>query len=104
MSGKLTNFNVFRNLGEDFVGREAQLHEIRKQFSGASSRKPRVLIVHGPAGQGKSQIALEFCRQSQKTYRATFWLNATTCDSEEMLVMIPFTTKKDLAHTRVWAK
>ena len=78
ISGKLTNFDVFRNLGEDFVGREAELLEIRKQFSGASSKKPRVLVVHGPAGQGKSQLALEFCRQSQKMYRAIFWVNASS--------------------------
>lgn len=79
MSVKLTNFDVFRNLGEDFVRRKARLHEIHKHFSSAlKKRKPRVLTVHGLAGHGKSQLALEFCRQSQRTYRAIFWVNASS--------------------------
>jgi hypothetical protein len=39
--------------------------------------------MHALGGQGKSQIALEYCRRSRETYRGIFWINAS---SEAMVV------------------
>ena len=77
-SGNLTNFDNFKNLGEDYIGRESQLKEIHSYFSKKSNGKPRILIIRAIGGQGKTQMALEYCRQSQKKYRGIFWLNATS--------------------------
>jgi ATP/maltotriose-dependent transcriptional regulator MalT len=77
-AGKLGSFDNFKNLGEDFIGRKNELAEIRSYFSKKPNRMPRVLIIHALAGQGKTQIALEYCRQSQEIYGGIFWLNATS--------------------------
>jgi hypothetical protein len=77
-SGKLENFDSFKSLGQDFIGRKNELAEIRSYFSAKSNGVPRVLIIHALAGQGKTQIALEYCRQSQAIYRGIFWINATS--------------------------
>src|SRR5438477_42008 len=77
-SGKLENFDNFKNLGKDFIRRENQLADIRSYFSAKSNGMPRVLIIHALTGQGKTQIALEYCRESQVIYRGIFWLNATS--------------------------
>jgi hypothetical protein len=77
-SGKLGNFDNFNNLGEDFIGRKKELAEIQTYFSAKSNGTPRVLIIHALAGQGKTQLALEYCRQSQAIYGGIFWLNASS--------------------------
>ena len=77
-AGKLGAFDHFKNLGEDFIGRKKELAEIQSYFSEKSNRMPRVLIIQALAGQGKTQIALEYCRQSQEIYGGIFWLNATS--------------------------
>lgn len=38
----------------------------------------RVLILQAMGGQGKSQIALEYCRQQRCTYAKIFWINASS--------------------------
>ena len=43
---------------------------------------PRIAVLQGMGGQGKSQIALEYChRKRDITYSAIFWIDATTEDS-----------------------
>lgn len=61
-----------------FVGREDELGQILACFSARSDRSPRVMILDGVGGQGKSQIALEYCRRSRQTYRGIFWINANS--------------------------
>src|SRR6266480_2084392 len=69
-------FLISRERVKDFVGREMQLRQILSHFSADSTRERPYLILHALGGQGKSQIALEYCRQSRKTYRGIFWVNA----------------------------
>ena len=40
-------------------------------------------MLHALGGQGKSQIALEFCRRSKKTFRGIFWINASSRTTAE---------------------
>jgi Cdc6-like AAA superfamily ATPase len=66
-----------------FRGRQEQLNRIEEYFSNDAADECRVLILQGMGGQGKSQIALECCRQWRSRYAETFWLNAS---SEKMAV------------------
>ena len=62
------------------VGREDILQRLDKAFSAGSG--PRLAVLQGMGGQGKSQIALEYCHRKKATlYSATFWVDATTVES-----------------------
>jgi Cdc6-like AAA superfamily ATPase len=63
---------------QNFVGRETQLRAILSHFSAESDRQPRILILYGLGGLGKTQIALEYCRRSREAYRGVFWINASS--------------------------
>lgn len=43
-----------------------------------ATTKPPVLVLQAMGGQGKSQIALEYCRSSRSRFRAIFWIDATS--------------------------
>ena len=60
----------------NFVGRKTELQRIPSYFSISQTTQPPCLIQHALGGQGKSQIALEYCRRSRETYRGIFWINA----------------------------
>jgi hypothetical protein len=62
----------------NFVGREDELGQILACFSVRSHQSPHVMILHALGGQGKSQIALEYCRRARQTYRGIFWINANS--------------------------
>jgi tetratricopeptide (TPR) repeat protein len=65
----------------DFMGREDVLGRIRRGFSSGST--PRVVVIRGPGGQGKSQVALEHCHRAKADIvRAIFWVDAV---NENML-------------------
>jgi hypothetical protein len=42
------------------------------------SDRPRILILHALGGQGKSQIALEYCRRVKTAYTGIFWINGSS--------------------------
>jgi hypothetical protein len=63
---------------KDFIGRENELLRISSYFSAEGDFQPRKLILQALGGQGKSQIALEYCQQSRSTYRGIFWVNAAS--------------------------
>ncbi|CAD6446186.1 c0661188-b94c-4c28-a59a-103b5f97c816 [Sclerotinia trifoliorum] len=68
-----------------FIGREDILGQIEKGLS--SESQPRVVVLHGLGGQGKTQIALEYCHRARKNnIRKIFWVDATSAN----------TIKKDL--------
>ena len=60
-----------------FKGREDILSRIDEAFS--IGRGPRIAVLQGMGGQGKSQIALEYChRKRNNPYTAIFWVDATS--------------------------
>ncbi|KAL9065770.1 MAG: hypothetical protein Q9161_007995 [Pseudevernia consocians] len=73
-----SHFLVPRERVKDFIGRESLLHKIRVHFSSNETGPPSCLILHALGGQGKSQIALEYCRKWRKTYRGIFWVDANS--------------------------
>lgn len=73
---------VPRQRVKHFVGRKAQLLKISSQFAtGQEKNRPQVLILHALGGQGKSQIAIEYCQSSREEYAGIFWVNANSEDS-----------------------
>ena len=54
------------------------LDSIRSHFLSNQTGPPPCVILHALGGQGKSQIALEYCRKWRETYRGVFWINANS--------------------------
>jgi DNA-binding CsgD family transcriptional regulator len=48
---------------EPFVGRGAELAALRAEFSAAASGRPRLVLVEGDAGIGKSSLLVRFCAE-----------------------------------------
>ncbi|KAL9118732.1 MAG: hypothetical protein Q9187_004722 [Circinaria calcarea] len=70
-------FEVPNRLTRSFVGREDILARIDETFS--SRPGPCIAVLQGMGGQGKSQVALEYCRRKRDgPYSAIFWVDATT--------------------------
>ena len=65
----------------NFVGRQEQLEGIESFFlrrQKIKSTQAHILILHALGGQGKSQIALEYCQRSREVYRGIFWIPASS--------------------------
>lgn len=60
-----------------FIGREEQLSQIAAFFQN-DTKRPRMLVLHALGGQGKTQIALEYCHQARGTYSGIFWINSNS--------------------------
>ena len=70
-------FEIPNRRVDGFVGREEEIQKIDKALSDGSS--PRYAVLQGMGGQGKSQVALEYChRKRNSPYSAIFWVDATT--------------------------
>ena len=64
---------------DGFVGREDILQRVDKALSESDGSGPRYAVLQGIGGQGKSQVALEYCRRKKENpYSAIFWVDATT--------------------------
>lgn len=62
-----------------FVPRTHPQKEIRKYLQAPRTTiMPTIIVLLGIGGCGKSQLALEYCQQSEKnkSYHAIFWINA----------------------------
>jgi len=51
---------------------------MEEKFRSYGSKTPRVVVLCGMGGQGKSQLALEYCHREETTYRGLFWINASS--------------------------
>ncbi|KIX06815.1 uncharacterized protein Z518_04791 [Rhinocladiella mackenziei CBS 650.93] len=69
--------NIPKLLVKDFVGRKAELQDIEEHFTSRVPDGPRIIIISALGGQGKSQIALEYCRRMKPVYKGLFWVNAS---------------------------
>ncbi|MEU7866398.1 FxSxx-COOH system tetratricopeptide repeat protein, partial [Dactylosporangium sp. NPDC049140] len=58
-----------------FVGRETELEHVRQQLT-AAQIDPAVVVVYGPGGIGKSQIAMEYACRYADHYDLVWWLPA----------------------------
>ena len=71
-------FVVPRKRVKDFIGRESLLQNIRSHFDSNETGSPLNLVLYALGGQGKSQIALEYCRRWRDMYRGVFWIDANS--------------------------
>ncbi|KAI9707067.1 MAG: hypothetical protein M1836_000027 [Candelina mexicana] len=64
----------------EFIGREDALSDMEHLYNTASVSRPITLVLKGMGGQGKTQLALEFCRRAHETNRISsiFWVDATS--------------------------
>lgn len=60
-----------------FTGREQILDEIERRLSGSPEA---LLVLHGPIGAGKTQVAAEYARQHHVAYAITWWVSAGTAE------------------------
>lgn len=64
------------------VPRHKLLRTIDRRFAeyAESYIGPRIVILHGMGGQGKSRLALDFCYQASKTseFQSILWMDATS--------------------------
>lgn len=63
----------------EFVGREAQIEELRNSLLPGLPAVP--VVLQGPLGVGKSQVALEFTYRFAADYDVVWWINAATVSS-----------------------
>ena len=62
-----------------FVGRETLYTRLQMLFDSATTTStPLVVVLIGMGGAGKTQLALEYCRRMKGSFRAIFWLNASS--------------------------
>ena len=61
----------------EFIGREDILNRVHEGLS--SGPAPRIVVLRGMGGQGKTQIALEYCHRAKtKQFPTIFWVDATS--------------------------
>ncbi|KAH0541470.1 hypothetical protein FGG08_004080 [Glutinoglossum americanum] len=70
-------FDVPTQRVSHFVSRSQIQDRIRSTIA-ASMLNPSVVVLTGVGGQGKTQLSLEFCRQSISDYRVIFWIDASS--------------------------
>ena len=87
------------------MGRKTILDELDHKFRDRSdiTDSPVTVVVHGLGGQGKTQLALEYCRRSRESHRFNniVWIRAgswsAVLNSFELLApkMVPNLKTKD---------
>ena len=77
-SNQNSHFMVPRKRVKNFIGRESLLENIRSRFSSNETGSPLNQVLYALGGQGKSQIALEYCRRWRGIYRGVFWIDANS--------------------------
>ncbi len=65
---------------DSFVARDAEVTRLAQIILSGSvdQMRRKVCILHGLGGVGKTQLAVEFVRQHQRSYSAVFWIDGLT--------------------------
>ena len=75
--GGCSYYDVPTRLARPFHGREDVLAQVYQCLTGDSNS--RVVVIQAMGGQGKSQVALEYCRRKQKDgFSAIFWIDTSS--------------------------
>ena len=67
-------WNVPHNRNPNFIGRGKYLNKIHKNIASTSSVLP--IVIHGPGGMGKTQLATEYVYGHAKDYSIVWWMRA----------------------------
>jgi hypothetical protein len=79
---KSSKFDIRSNLplkNDSFVGRDLQRKALRQKLSGLSSN--RSMVLFGPGGVGKTQLALKYCWDHKADYSTVLWFNAANINA-----------------------
>ena len=60
---------------DGFTGRERDLRELREQLRSYDSAVVRPITLHGTAGVGKTQVALEYVHRFKNDYDLVWWID-----------------------------
>lgn len=72
-------FEVPRIAVPRFFGRQQLLEELDQSLQlHEDPRQLAAVVLWAMGGQGKSQLALEYCRQRRETFHGVFWVDATS--------------------------
>ncbi|KAK4446133.1 hypothetical protein QBC34DRAFT_412015 [Podospora aff. communis PSN243] len=66
---------------EYFVGRQKQMVSLSENFGAVksrASRKPKIFVIYGLPGSGKSQFCLRYLEENRHRYWGLFWIDCTT--------------------------
>ncbi|GLP68384.1 hypothetical protein TUSST3_50070 [Streptomyces sp. TUS-ST3] len=102
-------------LSKYFTGRAAESEQIVRILRGPARRRrdkhpaPRVCVLYGATGAGKSQLAVAYARRQLHRHSLTWWLNASRPDAlrTELLefakyVGIPDEKSKNVVLVNLW--
>ena len=65
-----------------FTGRESLLLKLHNALaSNIETNSQRVIVLFGPGGIGKTQIAIEYIHRHKKQYRPIIWIDGTSLES-----------------------
>lgn len=65
-----------------FTGRNDVLNSIHSTFRQENTQdSPNIVVLHGPGGIGKTQIAAKYAYLHREDFEATFWVDGTSKDS-----------------------
>ncbi|CEJ81165.1 hypothetical protein VHEMI01309 [[Torrubiella] hemipterigena] len=84
-----TSENVYYHVGlhsDYFVGRESQAELLLHAFKpteDTGSEKPKVFVVYGLPGSGKTQFSLRYLEDHQRHYWGVFWIDCSTKETAE---------------------
>lgn len=61
-----------------FVESPKIFEKLKNAVDEKKNKRPKLVVVTGPRGTGKSQTALEFCYRNKDYYQYIFWMEAST--------------------------
>ena len=78
-SGRVVSMLPEERRVRNLVPRDDVVGDIRAAFSASGGEEPHVVILQGMGGQGKTQLALEYCRQGRRNhwYAGIFWVDSS---------------------------
>ncbi|KAI9858058.1 MAG: hypothetical protein M1813_007870 [Trichoglossum hirsutum] len=83
-NGSNTYYETPSSRVSQFVERVELLREIEMAFANITGNTfPKIVVLVGMGGQGKTQLALEYCRVARKSgkFQAIFWIDASSSNS-----------------------
>ncbi|KAI0503085.1 hypothetical protein F5B22DRAFT_573910 [Xylaria bambusicola] len=65
---------------EYYVGRQKQTEHLQQKFRTPKRKgqKPKVFVVYGLPGSGKTQFCLRYCEDNRHRYWGVFWIDCST--------------------------
>jgi hypothetical protein len=78
-----SHFLLPKRLVRGFIGREDIIKKIDQGFGSGDETDRRVVVLRAIGGQGKTQVALKYCKRVRDNdrFKVIFWTDATSANS-----------------------